>query len=147
MDCRIVIRSRVALGALFVAGPRQWPSQAGITASGKYLAFNWVVNMDVAIVLDLLSLIHINAFYFGRKFNVQLDSYPLPETRARAFDCGILSNFSMSSPFTMPNYGCPDRATASSPALGPRRTEQTQESENVSIRPMRRELACVLSLM
>lgn len=36
MDCRIVIRSRVALSALFVAGPRQCSVRAGITTSGKY---------------------------------------------------------------------------------------------------------------
>lgn len=45
----------------------------------------------------------------------------------------------MSSPYTGSNYGYPDRATASSPGLGHRRTEAPQGSEDVSVRPMRRE--------
>ncbi len=45
----------------------------------------------------------------------------------------------MSSPFAGANYGYPDRATASSPGLGPRGGEPSQGPEDVSVRPMRRE--------
>lgn len=45
----------------------------------------------------------------------------------------------MSSPFTVPNYGYSDRAMASSPVLDSRRTAVSQGSEDVSVRPMRRE--------
>lgn len=44
----------------------------------------------------------------------------------------------MSSPFTVPNYGYPDRGTASSPALGNRAPEEAQGSGDVSVRQMRR---------
>lgn len=43
----------------------------------------------------------------------------------------------MSSPFTVPNYGYPDRGMASSPGLDPRRTAVSQGPEDVSVRPMR----------
>lgn len=43
----------------------------------------------------------------------------------------------MSSPFAGGNYGYPDRATVSSPGLGPR-GEASQGPEDVSVRPMRR---------
>ena len=45
----------------------------------------------------------------------------------------------MSSPFIAPNYGYPDRAMASSPGIDPRRTAGSQGTEDVSVRPMRRE--------
>ena len=44
----------------------------------------------------------------------------------------------MSSPFTVPNYGYPDRATASSPTLASR-AEESQGSGDVSVRLMRGE--------
>ena len=44
----------------------------------------------------------------------------------------------MSSPFTGGNYGYHDRATISSPGLGPR-AEPSQGPEDVSVRSMRRE--------
>lgn len=45
----------------------------------------------------------------------------------------------MSSPFVVPNFGHPDRVMAMSPGLDPRRTAVSQGSEDVSLRPMRRE--------
>ncbi|MCJ1461940.1 hypothetical protein MMC07_000540 [Pseudocyphellaria aurata] len=43
----------------------------------------------------------------------------------------------MSSPHTLPNFGYPDRATASSPGFDPRRAAVPQGSEDVSVRQMR----------
>ena len=45
----------------------------------------------------------------------------------------------MSSPYAASGYGYPDRATATSPALANRAIEESQTSEDVSIRPMRCE--------
>jgi len=45
----------------------------------------------------------------------------------------------MSSPFTMPSYGAPDRRAASSPVLAPKPAAAPHNPEDVSVQQMRRE--------
>jgi len=47
----------------------------------------------------------------------------------------------MSSPFTMPNYGAPDRRVASSPILAPKPAAVSHTPEEVSVQQMRREFS------